>query len=144
MSTLAPAPSPASRHAFRLPSHRRMSQLGFLGGAAAGALSYAVDPNVVLSIFVFALVWYSISYGVVRVAEHEPRRTAWIVHVAIVPVVAIVGTVAAERAWSGQIFGACLIGLVGGVVVQAAATHVVLRGVVADMRHDLRHRLGLE
>ncbi|HET7567160.1 MAG TPA: hypothetical protein VFJ91_04160 [Gaiellaceae bacterium] len=121
-----------------------MSQLGFLSGALVGALSYAVHSSVVLSVFVFGLLWYAVSYGVVRIVEHEDRRNAWVVHVTLVPAVAIVGAVAAEQAWPGQMFGACLVGFVGGVLVQAAVTHLALRGVVDDMRHDLRRRLGLE
>lgn len=142
MSTLAPSPAPS--HRFHLPAHRRMSQLGFLTGAAVGALSYLVHSSVIVSIFVFGLVWYAVSYGVVRIAEHGNRRNAWIVHVGLVPFVAIVGAVAAEQAWPGQVFGACLVGSAGALVVQAVVTHVFLRGVVDDMRHDLRHRLGLE
>jgi hypothetical protein len=142
MSTLAPAPAP--HHRFHLPTHRRMSQLGFLSGALVGSLSYLVHSSVVLSVFVFGLLWYAVSYGVVRIVEHEARRNAWVVHVALVPAVAIVGAVAAEQAWPGQMFGACLVGLAGGVLVQAAVTQLALRGVVDDMRHDLRRRLGLE
>lgn len=144
MSTLAPAPSPAPRTRLHLPTHRHMSQLGFLAGAAVGALSYPVHESVVVTLFVFALAWYSVAYGVVRVAEHEERRTAWTAHVLLVPVVAVVGAFAAEYAWPGQIFGSCLVGLVGGALVQAAVTQLFLRGVVLDMRHDLRRRLGLE
>ena len=135
---------PLSPHRLRLPNHRHMSQLGFLMGAAAGALSYVAHPSVEIALFVFALIWYGVSYGVARVAAHPDRRVAWIVHATLLPVTAIVGTIVGEQVWSGQLLGAMAVGIAGGVAVQAAVTSTLLRGVVADQRHDLRQRLGLE
>jgi MFS-type transporter involved in bile tolerance (Atg22 family) len=95
MSTLAPAPLP--HHRFHLPSHRHLSQLGFVLGGAGGALSYLVRASVSIAFAVFVLVWYALAYAVPRVAEHAARRRQWETHVVLVPVVAVCGAVVISR-----------------------------------------------
>ena len=44
MSTLAPTPLP--HHRLQLPSHRHLSQLGFVAGVGGGTLAYVVRASV--------------------------------------------------------------------------------------------------
>ncbi|HXH96555.1 MAG TPA: hypothetical protein VNH40_05025 [Gaiellaceae bacterium] len=142
MSTLAPTPLP--HHQLRLPSHRHLSQLGFVVGVGGGALSYVVRASVSISFAVFVLFWYGLAYALTRVTEHPARRRAWAVHVALLPVIAVVGSVAISLSWHSHLAVSIVLALLAGVVVQAAATQLFLRGVVEDQRRDLRRRMGLE
>lgn len=142
MSTLAPAPLP--HHRLRLPSQRHLSQLGFVAGAGAGALTYVVRASVSISFVVFVLVWYGLAYAVTRVADHPARRREWAVHVALLPVIAVAGAVAISLSWHGHLAMSILLALLAGAAVQAAVTQLFLRGVVEDQRRDLRRGLGLE
>jgi MFS-type transporter involved in bile tolerance (Atg22 family) len=142
MSTLAPAPLP--HHRLHLPSHRHLSQLGFVFGVAAGALSYLVRERVSIAFAVFVLVWYVLAYGISKVVEHPTRRRQWAIHVALVPAAAVCGTVAIALSWPGHLTPAVLLALVASVALQAAVTQLFLRVVVEDQRRDLRRRLGLE
>jgi hypothetical protein len=142
MSTLAPAPLP--HHRLRLPSHRHLSQLGFVAGAGVGVLGYVVRPSVSISLAVFGLVWYSLAYALTRVAEHPARRREWAIHVALLPLVAVVGAVTVALSWRGHLTTAIVLALLAGVALQAVLTQLLLRGVVEDQRRDLRRSLGLE
>jgi hypothetical protein len=143
MSTIAPSPVP-HRPPLHLPGHRRLSQLGFVLGAGSGALAYLVRSSVSISLAVFVLVWYGLAYALVRVTEHPAQGRAWAVHVALMPVVAVVGAVAISRSWPGHLTLSIVLALLAGVVVQAAGTQLFLHGVVEDQRRDMRRRLGLE
>jgi hypothetical protein len=143
VSTIAPSPVP-HRSPLHLPSHRHLSQLGFVLGAGGGALSYLVRTSVSISFAVFVLVWYGLGYALVRVVEHPARRREWTLHIALMPAVALVGALAFFLSWPGQLAGSILLALLAGVIVQAAATQLFLRGVVEDQHRDLRRRLGLE
>jgi hypothetical protein len=142
VSTLAPTPLP--HHRLQLPSHRHLSQLGFVAGVGGGTLSYLVRASISISFAVFVLVWYGLAYGLTRVTEHPARRRAWAVHVALLPVIAIVGSVAIALSWHSHLAVSILLALLAGIVVQAATTQLFLRGVVDDQRRDLRRRMGLE
>jgi len=141
MSTLAPAPAP--HHRLHLPSKRRISQLGFVFGVAAGAVAYLAKPSVPLAFLLFVLVWYVVGYGVTQVADHERHRRQWIAHVALVPVGAIVVTAALWDVWPHPVW-AVLGGLLAAIGLQWAVTKIALRGVADDQWHDLRRKMGLE
>jgi uncharacterized membrane protein HdeD (DUF308 family) len=138
MSTLAPAP-----HHAHLPGPRRLNQLGFGLGAAAGAVSYLLTPSVPLSFLVFVAGWYVIGLGIGEVAAHPAHRAQWAVHVALFPVTAALVAGVLAGFWL-HVFWAVALGLLAGVALQAALTRLFLRGVVEDQRHDLRRRIGLE
>lgn len=142
MSTLAPAPVP--HHRLHLPSHRRLSQLGFVAGVGAGALAYVVRSSVSISFAAWVLVWYGLAYALARVAEHPVRRRQWTVHVVLLPVIAVAGSTAISLSWSGHLAMSIVLSLLAGVALQAVVTQLFLRGVVEDQRRDLRRRLGLE
>lgn len=142
MSTLAPTPLHHAR--LHVPSPRHLSQLGFLAGAGAGVLSWLAAPHVVVSMFVFALVWYGVSYGLGRVAAHPERRLQWTVHVLLLPVVGVAVALALGLGWPHHLTASVLLGFVGAVAAQAALTQTLLRGVVADRRYDVRRRAGIE
>jgi hypothetical protein len=140
MSTLAPTPAP--HHHVHLPSRRRLSQLGFLLGATAGAVTYVVG-SLAAAFLVFVIVWYVVGYGVPQVAAHEAHRNQWIVHIAFVPVGAIAAATAIWLAWPHPVWSV-LFGIGAAVGLQALLTRLFLRDVVDDQEHDLRKRIGLE
>jgi hypothetical protein len=141
MSTLAPTPAPHNR--LHLPSKRHAGQLGFLLAVVVGGLAYVVRSSVPLAFLLFVLVWYVVGYGVVEVANHEPHRRQWIVHVALIPVGAIVIAAALWTAWAHPVW-AVLGGLLGAIGLQWLVTNIALRGVADDQYHDLRRKMGLE
>jgi len=140
MSTLAPTPAP--HHHVHLPSRRRLSQLGFLLGAAVGAVTYLLG-SLPAAFLAFVLVWYVVSYGVPQVAAHESHRNEWIVHIAFVPLWAIVIATAIWLVWPHPVWSV-LFGIGAAVGLQALLTRLFLHGVVDDQQHDLRKRIGLE
>jgi len=140
MSTPAPAPVP---HHVHLPSKRGLSRLGFLLGAAIGALTWLVSGSIPPALLVFVVVWYAVGYGVQQVVDHEAHRREWIVHVACIPVGAIVVAAILDAVWTHPGW-AVVFGLIASIGLQVLVTHTVLRGVVDDQQHDLRRKLGLE
>jgi hypothetical protein len=141
MSTLAPVPTP--HHHVHLPSRQHLSRLGFLLGVAIGAVAYLVRPSVPLAFLLFVLVWYVLGYGVVQVGDHELHRRQWIVHIALIPVGAIVVAAAIWIMWAHPVL-AVLGGLLAAIGIQWLVTRIVLRGVADDQWHDLRRKMNLE
>jgi hypothetical protein len=142
MSTLAPSPLP--HHRFHLPKPRRLSQLGFLAGVAAGAVAWPLAGDHAVSFFAFIVVWYCVSYALPRLVQHDEHRRQWATHVLLFPVAAVVAALWIASAWDRHQSMALLLGLLAGALVQTFATHAFLRGVVHDQGHDLRHRIGIE
>jgi len=140
MSTLAPAPAP---HHVHLPSKRRLGRLAVLLGAVLGAATYFVGRSVPAAFLVFVLVWYVVGNGLQQVAAHDPHRRQWIVHVAVVPVGAIVVAAVLDALWTHPVW-AVVFGLGAAVALQALVTRLALREVVDDQEHDLRKKMGLE
>jgi hypothetical protein len=139
MSTLAPTPAP---HHVHLPSRRRLNQLGFLLGAAVGAVTYLVG-SLPAAFLAFVVVWYTVGYGVPQVAAHEAHRREWIVHIAFIPVGAIAVATAIWLVWPHPVWSV-LFGIGIAVGLQALLTRLFLHQVVDDQQHDLRKRIGLE
>ena len=142
MSTLAPSPLP--HHRFQLPKPRRLSQLGFLAGIAAGAVAWPIAGDHAVSFFAFVLVWYGVSYALPRLVQHDRHRRQWMTHVVLFPLAAVGAAVWIASVWDRHQAPALLLGLIAGALVQSFATQALLRGVVHDQGHDLRHRIGIE
>jgi hypothetical protein len=122
---------------------RRVAQLGFFLGLAAGALAYLAVGSHEIAFVCFVVTWYALGYGVPRATAHPEHRRAWLVHILLFPAAWIV---AAAVLWLtlGNEVAAILLGAAFAVALQLLVTHVALRSVRRDQLHDLRHRLGIE
>lgn len=125
-------------------SSRRLSQLGFLLGVAAGGLAYLAVEKHEISFVLFVCVWYLLAYGVTRARTHAEHRADWLVHIALFPALWVIGVVVIQTWLIGDLLAAVVLGALLAALLQAGLTTVVLRRVRADQLHDMRRKLGIE